>query len=73
MMFDMYVSMVLGLSIGALTFYCYAKAFGDPTLALEHSNQAFGHVKRVNFRSKLVQILACRSNFVPSVWTINDV
>ena len=41
MMFDMYVSMVLGLSIGALTFYCYAKAFGDPTLALEHSNQAF--------------------------------
>ena len=32
-----------------------------------------GHVKRVNFRSKLVQILACRGHFVPSVWTVNDV
>ena len=41
MMFDMYVSMSFGLSIGALTFYCYPKAFGDPTLAWEHSNQAY--------------------------------
>ena len=38
MMFDMYVSMSFGLSIGALTFYCYPKAFGDPTLALEYRN-----------------------------------
>ena len=41
MMFDMYVSMIFGLSIGALTFYCYPKAFGDPTLAWEHINQAY--------------------------------
>ena len=32
-----------------------------------------GHVKGVNFRSKLVQILACGGHFVPSVWTVNDV
>ena len=38
MMFDMYVTMIFGLSIGALTFYCYPKAFGDPTLALEYRN-----------------------------------
>ena len=38
MMFDMYVSVVFGLSIDALTFYCYPKAFGDPTLALEYRN-----------------------------------
>ena len=37
-MFDMYVIMIFGLSIGALTFYCYPKAFGDPTLALEYRN-----------------------------------
>ena len=41
MMFDMYVTMIFGLSIGALTFYCYPKAFGDPTLAWEHRNQAY--------------------------------
>ena len=35
MMFDMYVSMVFGLSMGAPTCYCY------PTLAWEHSNQAY--------------------------------
>ena len=41
MMFDMYVSMVFGLSISALTFYCYPKAFEDPTLAWERRNQAY--------------------------------
>ena len=41
MMFDMYVSMVFGLSMGAPTCYCYPKAFGDPTLAWGHSNQAY--------------------------------
>ena len=41
MMFDMYVTMIFGLSISALTLYCYPKAFGDPTLAMKHSNQAF--------------------------------
>ena len=41
MMFDMYVTMIFGLSIGALTFYCYPKAFGDPTLAWEGRNQAY--------------------------------
>jgi hypothetical protein len=46
MMFDMYVTMIFGLSIGALTFYCYHKAFGDPTLAWERRNQAYRTCKK---------------------------
>ena len=41
MMFDMYVSMIFGLSIGALTFYCYPKAFGVPRLAWVRENQTY--------------------------------
>ena len=56
-MFDMYVSMSFGLSIGALTFYCYPKAFGDPALAWEHSNQAYRTCKASWFKFWLVEVI----------------
>jgi len=41
MFFDMHLSMILSLAKGALTFYYYPKAFGDPELAWEHRNLAY--------------------------------
>ena len=68
----MYVSIVFGLSISALTFYVTLKPLETLQWLGNTVTRPIGHVKRVNFRSKLIQILACRGHFVPIVWTVID-